>query len=310
MLPPTRQRILILAAIAVATCAWLAFRGWLVPGDLSSGISLGAASSGWFGAVTAVVLAGGVTLAVALVPGAAGHPLAGVFAAGIGLCVLAGWGGPIDGWMRRSALPGAYAGLIVESLVWHGGMLGLAWCMWKLRPPVRRLLPGVVCDPRHEALELPGRPDRAAVLAGLTAAAVGGGVCWVLQRSTSEGQVIGTMIAAFTLAGLAAQYWFPDNRHVLAVLAAPLVVSVAAYAAAWLMFPHEQATLTAWFNLGGFDRHAARMPGPALVLPIYYASAGMAGAAMGAGMAGAIHAARAAEAGHGDAASGSAEAAS
>ncbi len=289
MLPPTRQRIIIVLAVTVSIVAWLSFRGWLVSPDLSEGISLTATASGWAGTAVALVVAGAIATAAGLIAGSAGHPLAGVYVVAMGLCVLAGWGGPMDGWMRRSNLPGAYAGLIVETGVWHLGMAAVVWLTWRVRPRIRRLLPGVIVDAAHEDVDMPGRPDVSALLALLVAVIVGGVLCWVMQRSTDEGQVIGTLIAAFTLAGLAAQVCFPENRHVLLILLSPAGVAIVAYSAAMALYPGDTQTLAAWFNIGGFDPHAPRMPGPALVLPIYYASAGVAGAAMGVGLAQNIH---------------------
>jgi hypothetical protein len=292
MLPPTRQRILILAAVTVSIVAWMLVRHWLASPDMTGGISLTATAAGLFGAMLAVLFAGAISTGAGLVAGSAGHPLACLFVVTMGLCVLAGWGGPIDGWMRRVDLPGAYAGLIIETLAWHVGLAAVVLVAWKGRPAVRRMLPGIVVDAGHDDVDMPDRPDVTAFMACGVAVVVGGVLCWALQRSTDEGQVIGTLIAAFTLAGLAAQSSFPDNRHVLPILLSPALVAIAAYVVAMASHRTEEAVLIAWFNLGGFNRHASPLPGPALVLPIYYASAGVAGATMGVGIAHTIHAAR------------------
>lgn len=292
MLPPTRQRLILIACVTVSIVSWLMFRGWLSPPDGAEGITLTMTTAGFFGAAVAVIVAGTISTGVGIIAGSTGHPLSGVFVVAIGICVLAGWGGPIDGWMRRSSLPGAYSWLILETLAWHLGMAVVVLVTWRVRGGVRQALPEIVVDEFHDEVEMPGRPDVSALLAMFVAVLVGGVLCWVMQRSTSEGQVIGTLIAAFTLAGLAAQSSFPDNKHIVPILLSPAVVAIAAYVAAMVMYGNEQATLAAWFNLSGFDRHAPRMPGPALVLPIYYASAGVAGAAMGIGLAQAIHATR------------------
>lgn len=284
MLPPTRQRLVIAGMVVVSMLVWVGAGGWLATPDRSSGISMSSASGGWFGAMVAAAAGCAASALLGAVASATGHRLAGPFAVAMGLCVLAGRGGPIDGWMRRVTLPGAYGWLIVETVLWHV-MLGAA-AVWMMRtgPAMRPRIPSIVRTPLTDAGE-----DRASWPAALGAAVVAvivaGVIVMILQRSTDVGQVIGVLILAFTAGAVAGQSTFPANRRSLPILLSPAVVAIAAYAYVLVMYGREESVLAAWYNLDGLDPRQPRLPGPAVVLPIYYASAGVMGAAMGLGMA-------------------------
>lgn len=278
---------MIAAAAVVGGLVWLGAAEPLSAADGSAGLSLLDARVG--------VLAGGLVLLAlglpALVMGlgvsATGHPLSGVFSVSVGLLFLAGAGGSAEGYLRRHALPAGYGWLLVEALLWAGLVLGLLAAVHRLRPGLRRRLARLATPKqKHWGDEIRlGPPDGRAMLAGVVAAAAGGVGCVVLVQSEATGQVIGSLVLSFTLAGLLAQMLVGPANPV-GVLLSPLAVAVGAYGYVLVGagYGSEDALLAAWY--------ARELPGPALVLPIFYASAGVAGAAMGIGLGQAVHAAR------------------
>lgn len=67
---------------------------------------------------------------------------------------------------------------------------------------------------------------------------------------------------------------------------------MAAYGYVLFSFNSHDEVLAAWFTQTSSAAAGARMPGPAMALPIHYASAALAGCAIGVGMAQAFDAAR------------------
>ncbi|MCE9589374.1 MAG: hypothetical protein K8S99_02490 [Planctomycetes bacterium] len=279
MFPRLRQRLIIALAIALGAFCWLAVGSMVAAPDNSPGLSLFTARSGPAVAIIIVAVAGVPALVLGVMASASGHPLSGVFAVALSLGILAGWGGPIDGWMRRSALPGAYTWLIVECVVWQAGVIVMLAVIQRLRASLRSRLPALaVVD--HLGMDTNLRLPRLHALgAGVVCAIVSGLLCFLLIRTSDTGQVIGSLIVAFTVGGMAAQFIFPQSNPV-GILLSPGLVAVSAYGYVLMNLFTREGVLSAWWS-GGF-------PGPALVLPIYYASFAVAAAAMGVGLAQAL----------------------
>ncbi len=283
MLPIFRQRLLIAAAVLVGGLCWLAASGPLRADDGSTGLSLVAGRSGWPIALAAVLLAGLPAMIGAALSSALGHPLTGLFVASAALMVPAASGGPINGFLWRAELPGAYAGLAFETLLWLVVLVGLMALISRCRVPVRQFLSGLATDEHYgDQTRLRG-PGPRALLAGLITAAAGALLCNILLQSSDTGQVVGALVIGFAVAALVTQLILPQ-RNPTAMVAAPLIVAAGAYLYVLVSYTHGDEVLRAW--------HVGELPGLALALPIHYASAGVAGACMGIGIGQAVDRAR------------------
>lgn len=276
MLPSMRQRLVIGGAVVVGALGWLATLGSLRAADGSTGLSLASSPMGFARSTLLVLAAGLPAVALGLVSAATGHPLAGVFAVAISLVALAAAGGPIDGWIYRSSVPADYKLLLLETFVWQLGVCVLLMVIQRLRSPLRSRLP-VLATHDHLGVDMSLRfPQAQAIASGLVSALVAALVGNFLLRSTSNGQVIGALLVAFTAGGVAGQLTFYHSNPV-GILMSPALVAAAGYGYVIFSFNSEQAFLRAWYE--------QRVLGIALVLPIFYASAALAGSCMGVGIA-------------------------
>ncbi len=291
MLPPMRQRLIIAAAVAVGAIAWLAASPPLRAADGSVGLSLTTARVGLVLAVPIVVVAGLPAALAALVASASGNPLSGVFAAATSLCVLAGRGGSISGWVYRAdaRLPDDFAFLIVEMVFWSVYLVAVVAGILFLRDRLRDRVPVLAFDKRAAPALVLGRNHLHSVAACLLCALIAGILLCVLLRSIDGGQIVWALILAFVLAAVVTQMIVPTAGS-WAVLLSPAVVAVVAYAWVLLRFDSEASYLQAWIRVG---RTASAVPGPALALPIHYASAGVVGCTIGLGWAQSLIRARA-----------------
>ena len=288
MLPIFRQRLLLAAALVVGGLVWSWAAGPMGAADASGGISLFDARIGVLPGLVLMVAAGLPALGLGVFVSATGNPLSGVFTVACGLMFVAIGGGPIDGYLQRHALPGAYGWLLAEMVLWAGlwgallvGLMrGRAW----LRPRVGRLSTEAYWPEPEEGYT--NWPSVRSLLAGLVSAAVAGGMCTVLLPVTDTGQVVGSLLLGFIIGGLLGQLVAPQASPV-AILLSPAALGVAAYGYVLLSpaLSTEQQVLAAWYG--------RELWGPALALPIFYASAGVAGAAIGVGMGQSISQARA-----------------
>ena len=294
MLPAFKQRLLITAAAIAGGLVWVLAAGPLGPADASSGLSLFDAQIGVLPALLVLVLAGLPALALAMGVSATGHPLAGIFTAATGLTCLAGAGGPIRGFVWRHTLPGGYGWLLGETVLWAGLLLAWIALTHRLRPILRPRL-GWLATPAHWGDDLSlTLPDGRALLAGLVSMVAAGALATLLLQSQDTGQVIGSLILAFAVGGMVA-HLLVAQPNPLAILLSPLALGFVAYGYVLLSpdLGSRDAVLAAWYGRA--------LWGPALALPIYYASAGVCGCTVGLGIAQSIHQARvqAATAGHG-----------
>ena len=280
MLPNFRQRLMILAAILLGLGGWLLVEQQLVASDGGDGLSLMWSHTGPIRASALVAIFGIPALALGLIASVSGSPLAGVFSVTVALSVLAWRGGSIDGYMYRAALPGAYGTLIIEMAIWAAGLIVVLVTIRYLRAPIRSRLP-VLAFADHADVDLQFRiPKAQALLAGLICAVVGGVLAFFLLHSSDAGQVVLSLLLAFVIGGFTAQMVSPQSNPV-AVLLSPTVVAVFAYAWILMKYNGQADVLRAWHS----SVPAHRLPGLALALPIQYASAAVAGSAMGVGWA-------------------------
>ncbi len=264
---------------------WLLAAGALRSTGAWAGISLFDAHVGVLPGVLILLLAGLPALVLGLMVSATGHPLAGVFVVATGLTFVAGAGGSMQGYVWRHALPAGYGWLLMETLLWAALLLGLLALVRRLRPGVRQRLTRIATDEHWgDELEITF-PNPTAWLAGGVSLVGGGAIAWLLLQSDATGQVIGSLILAFTVGGLLAQLIIPQPNPV-PILLSPLALGAIAYVYV-LMQPAlgtQAQIMQAWYQ--------HHIWGPAIVLPIFYASAGVVGCTMGIGLGQAIHWAR------------------
>lgn len=280
MFPTLRQRLVILLAVVGGAFIWMWAGDYLLAADGGSGFSLTHGGTGPLSASAAVALLGLPTLALGLITAVQGHPLSGVFVVAATLCVVAAQGGPIDGWLWRYAdadqLPQRYGLLVLELVIWQAGLVVMLTVIGRLRSPLRTRFAALAFED-HVGHEVKiAWPGRSALIAGLISAVGSGTLCMLLIRDSHGAQVIGGLVLAFVIGAMAAQLIHPQNNPV-GILLSPLLVALAAYTWMLLRYDSTQQVLAAW--------HAGTLPGPALALPIHYASAALAGAAAGIGLA-------------------------
>lgn len=283
MMPVMRQRWLIAVGVLIGSLCWLGVGGYLHAADGSSGISLWSSRVGLIPAILLTAAAGVPVLLIGLLCSASGHPLSGVFAVGASLIALAVSGGPIDGWMYRVSLPGAYGFLLLEMLLWQAGVVVMFMVIQRLRSPLRTRWPALAFSDHLGVDTELGLPELKALAAGGICATVGGTVAWVMVRNTDGGQVLGSLMLAFGLGGMLAQLIVPHNNPV-GILCGPALVGAVAYAYVLINYTQPAEVIRAW--------HHDEIPGIALVLPIHYMSAAVAGSALGVGMAQGFEAAK------------------
>lgn len=309
MLPTLPQRIVMAAGIALGLLCLLSVQSLLLPADGSEGISLLDARAGVAGAIALAGAAVLPALALGAVIWASGSPLAAVFVFGASLACLAVAGGPIDGWLWRTRLPQAYFGLIGETVLWMGLLVGAAafmrfvgvalrpWVKWIAPPSVPALAPvvpaseptGGSAQPAPAESSQAREPATGAQVAlhtlgaAVICALVGGAVSGLLLPNGSVGQVMGALGTGFTIGGLVGHLVLP-RANALGLLLSPGLVAIAAYALAGSRFNTPAQFMAAWYG--------QQLPGVALVLPVFYASAAVAAVAAGIGIAQGIDASR------------------
>lgn len=284
MLPTLRQRLLILVAILAGGACWIGVGPMLRASDGGSGLSLLGAHSGPVMALLAILLAGLPALGLGLLVAATGHPLAGLFASSMALLMLAVWGGPIDGWMYRATLPDDYLTLAGETLLWFIGVLLMVAVIARLRAPLRARVPALAFND-HLGLDTELRlvPCSQSLGAGLVCTIIAALLGHMLLRNSVSGQVVGSLLVAFTVGAMVAQMNF-GQANPLGLLLSPALVAVLAYGYVALRYPDADQVFAGWFSATS-STAAQHLTGLALALPIHYASAGVAGVTLGVGLA-------------------------
>ncbi len=294
MFPSLRHRVLIAVSVVLGALIWLWARGVLQAADGGSGYTIVGAQAGPIVATVVVALLGVPVVALGLFVSTTGHPLSGIFTVAAALAILAGTGGSIDGWLIRhveaDALPAAYTGLIGEVLLWQIGVVIMLTVIARLRSPLRTRYPALAYDD-HLGVDVHIRlPQMQAVVAGVASAVIAGFFAYHLIRSTDAGQVMWSLILAFTAGGCLAHLTFPHSNPV-GILLSPALVAIAAYT--WIMlgtpFHSSDGVLELAFNL----RYRVPLPaGLAFALPIHYVAAGTVGTTLGIGLAHAFEASK------------------
>lgn len=289
MFPPIRQRLLIAVTIVLGAGAFSAVLPYVAQRDGATGLSL-LDGDPWRIVVAMVVMAGaGLVAAVpAVAASVTGNPMAGVFGLAGALAAAAARAGPIDGWMFRhaeaQALPREYGWLMAELAVWQLGWIGVLLLIQRLRSPLRTRFPALAFTD-HLGMDTQLRfPQAASLLAGLTATVTGGALAYLLLRTSVTGQVEAGLLIAFAVAGLMGQMMFPQNNPI-GILLSPAVVGAVGYTWVLLTTQSTPQVLADWYT--------GRLPNLALALPVHYASAGVAGCALGIGWAQALQSANA-----------------
>lgn len=283
-----KQRLFIAAAIALGAAFLLMASGFLVAADGGSGLTLTRSHSGVIVAVLITLVLAVPAVLGGLVVSATGNPLAGVFTFAMSLLLLAACGGPIDGWLRGINSPTAYRGLAFETLLWQAGLVGVIVLITRTRGRIRHfgersnaIKTLFTANEQGQMIRL-GWPTLRSLGGGAVCAIAGGVLAMLLLRSSESGQVIGALLVAFTIAGICGQMVLPRDSSPVLILLAPGVVGLVAYLLVSSGYSTHDELLAAWFAQtrtgAGFGD---RLLSLALLLPIHYASAGVAGAAMG-----------------------------
>jgi hypothetical protein len=290
-----RHRIVLIIGCILASFIWV--RGssaWKPAAGVDGATLLDAAALGQSIGLAIVLL--GVVIVVGMLIAAVTTPVQGALAMAIGLIVPAVRGGTIDEWMRQAESSSAFGMLAIESLLWAVmlglGAAGIAAGSSKLRKRMRRGKGAGADEPaaglwgqkvRTEAGLLGGPADRSPVpvhlrgrvnmvLGMVVSVIVGGAAAMLLVRSIDPWQVVWGLGLAFLFAAMIGQQMFPSNNP-LGLLVSPLIAGAVWYAYAAVTGGSGQRMLHDYFT-GSFV-HAA------LAMPIFYASAGVAGAAAG-----------------------------
>ncbi len=295
MFPTLPNRLLAAAAIFLGAWAWISAAGALAAADGSKGFSLMAAHGGLVHALPALLLAAAPAIVLSVVCSSVGNPLCGLFTLTTALWVVAAQGNPIGDWVHRTdaKLPGDYAGLAIELFIWAAIFIGFIFLVYFARPLVRKALPFLARQP-HLGEELKvTRGWIPSLVSAAIAAVIGGVLAYVLLRSPQKGQVIGALMLAFMVGGLAgdlitAFLFKKHSANPIGIILAPLVVGLFAYLLTAWGYRDSEAFLKAFFEAAGApgartNLNVARLSGLALALPIDYASAGIAGCALGVG---------------------------
>jgi len=128
-----------------------------------------------------------------------------------------------------------------------------------------------------------------AFLSSIVTTVVGAAALMFLQQSADPGQVIGSMLVAFTGASLLAHQLYPTAAR-LPMLLSPLFIALATYA--WMAISNDttHVVLMRYFaNFPHGDPLTTTLPPTAMALPVFYASAGVAGVCIGIGWSQTIH---------------------
>lgn len=296
MLPTITQRLMMVAATIVSTLSLLAILTSLTAADGSSGISLFDARVGVLWACALLLLAGLPALITGLYVSSSGNPLSGVFTIGLALTILAAQGGSMTGLIHRQAerVSDAPSGgaifmqLEIEMAIW-----ALAWCLMMILLRRYRLHVRERCVPRqlrtafssYIAIQEDDTPHfvlhARPIFAGLLCTALGWMLCRMLMQTPTSGQAIGSILVAFTLAGLSARLILPTS-NVAYLLLSPLGVGFITYAtgAMTLGSVSAQDLILRW--------QSGDIPPPIFAMPIHWASAGFVGVSVGVGISQAI----------------------
>lgn len=199
------------------------------------------------------------------------------------LLVLAYLGGSSMGWIQRSQLPGDFWQLIIEMLLWQIMLLAGITLIFRFRPAVHSRMPELLRRRSQwkTVLNIPGGSE---IVAAVITSVIALVLTYILIRNTSEKQVIGALILSFALASGIGQTMMP-NTNPLVIFMSPCLVAITGYLLAMVQYDSSLALTEALFQ--GSEpgvKFGQQFAGPALALPIHYASAGLLGCCIGIGI--------------------------
>ncbi|MBI1368155.1 MAG: hypothetical protein GC162_05820 [Planctomycetes bacterium] len=307
MFPQIQQRVAIAVALVAGTLIYAGAQPAAQAADGSAGLTLLYAASPTT-AVATMAMMGLCVVILAGLAGATGSPLAGPFVIGAALVLPAAHAGSIDEWLRNVESSAAYWSLAGESIVWAVLMFAGVWICQSIAGAVGPMLPawmkstpGKAADVERSAATMhdPAAQDGGSselglwtvveqvsertklsketaqwLLATISAAVIGGVLCWVLVPTTAVWQCIWGIGFAWIFAGVGAHQMFPTAR-VSGILISPMIAAFVWYIWAAVSGGSSTQMLSAYFS-GDFVNAAK-------ALPSFYASAGVAGAAIGIG---------------------------
>lgn len=284
MLSPVWQRMGMIAGILLGSLCWLGILPSLQSVSGTGGLVLLDTHSVWQ-SVVLVAIAGIPAMALGTLLSTVGRFTAGVTILAGSLLVLSWYGGPTMGWMQRAALPGAYWGLIFETLIWQLLMLCAIGLMYRFRPVVHGTLPHLLRHDQPQWQTKLGIPASREIIAAVISAAISGIMAYLLIRNGSPKQVLVSLVVSFALGAGVGQSTIP-NSNPIAIFISPGIVAIIAYLMVIMRFGNDTAVFQVLFgsSVPG-TKLMAQFPGPALALPIHYLSAGLLGCCFGIGIA-------------------------
>ncbi len=284
MLSSTQQRLLIAASIGLGGLVWIGILPTLKAPDGSTGLSLFTASCGPWLAMALILIGGLPAVALGALCASTGRFVHGLFVYGGTLTLLALKSGSSAGWLETAHLPNDYLVLAFEMLIWQIGLLLAIQIISQLRSLAAQRLPELLTNENLWQPRL-AKPNHIEIKAGFTATAIAFLACFVCLQTTDTVQILGALVLAFALGAAIAQTIFPQNNPI-GILFSPALVAILGYGLVLLRFDGPGPLIQAWFsrtqNGVSLWQH---FPGPALALPIHYASAGLVGCSLGIGIA-------------------------
>ena len=284
MFPTLLVRLLVAATIFLGGWVLVSAAGTLHSADGSGGLTLMMSHAGVLPALLIVLVAAIPAIAMSLLCSSIANPLTGIFSLTTALWFLSAKGDTIDAWIRRNdaSLPGDYMRLAMEVILWAAMLTGFIFLITLLRPRIRTALPMLAREPHLGEEPTLRRSWLPVAVSTLVTAIVAGILASFLLRTPDKGQIIGGLILSFMVGGLVGDLacTFLFQRHPanpMGLILAPSLVAITGYLLAVSGYRDGTEFLKAYY-----DTKAA---GLALALPMDYASAGVAGCALGAGWA-------------------------
>lgn len=282
MFPSVKQRLLILlaAVISAVLLVVIAHAGNLTSSDGSTGLSLFSTKAETLMAFLVMLVAVVPAIVLAAFTASTGNPLSGLFVLGATIAILAIDGGSMAGWRWRmegvNELPQAYGRLMLEVLMWQVPVILLVVAINRWRESLRAVVPAKLVEREPLCATLGPVFHGQTLWATLLCAAVSGVLGHFILVTADSAQVIVGLLIAFSIGGLVARLFFA-HAGLAGMLFSPALVALGAYGYVAFHFQSQGEFVQAW--------QSSTLTGLALALPIHYASAAVAGVAIGIGWA-------------------------
>ncbi len=283
MLVALKHRLMLIAAAVVTS--WLAgtyASAALQPPDGSTGFAVTSTAVGVWQTLAVLLAIAVPVVAIGLIIGATDNPLAGPFVVGLAITVLSWTGGSSDGWFMRTDQPGGFVTLILETIGWGLFLVGLVVAIGFGDRVIRGMLPDSICASREGRKLTWALPKRHALIPAVICLVVAGACAYAFVRNSEPGQVLLSVMLAFGIGSMTAHLAYTQTNPI-AILLSPFALAIVAYGYAALRyddFTQVQTALNQMLVLGD-DMTVPRINGLALVLPMQYVGAGLAGCALG-----------------------------